>query len=206
MENKFRSDIDETIEYYEKKASVFIESTVNANVFELYEHFEKLLHPGCRILDLGCGSGRDSRYFVRQGYQVVALDPSPSMCKQTRFLVNIPVFEMKVEDMKFTDEFDGIWACASLLHVFRDMQVNVMYLMGKALKKNGICYCSWKYGDGDRTVEKRHFTDFTEKSFRELMKKAAMFQEEELWVTQDVRPDRQEQKWLNVIIRKINDV
>lgn len=204
MENKLRSDIDETIEYYEKNATAFIESTVNVNVFELYEHFERLLHPGCRVLDLGCGSGRDSRYFVQQGYQVVALDPSPSMCKQTRSFVNIPVFEMKAEDMRFTDEFDGIWACASLLHVSRDIHVNVMHQIGKALKMNGICYCSWKYGDGDRIVEKRHFTDFTEKSFWELMKNVSVLKVEEVWVTRDVRFDMQEQKWLNVIIRKIS--
>ncbi len=92
MENKYRSKIDETVAYYDNNASAFIESTINAEVSSLYEDFEKLINPGCKILDLGCGSGRDSRYFVRHGYNVVAVDPSPVMCAHTRTIVDILVY------------------------------------------------------------------------------------------------------------------
>ncbi len=202
MESKYRSDVDKTVEYYERNASVFIDSTIDLDVSELYRPFEKRLSPGCKILDLGCGSGRDSKYFVEHGFHVVAIDPSPAMCIQTRSLVHIPVFEMKAEDMQFSDEFDGVWACASLLHVSRDKQMDTLCIIGKALKSSGICYCSWKYGSGEHNTGGRHFTDFTEKSFRELLKKVALFEELEVWITCDVRRDRQEQKWLNALLKK----
>ncbi len=202
MENKQKSAINQTIEYYEKNVSAFIESTIDADVSELYRPFEKLLTPGCRILDLGCGSGRDSKYFADKGYDVVAVDPSPAMCAQTRSLVDIPVLEMKAEDIPFSNEFDAVWACASLLHVSKDNQSKTLRSIGEALKTGGICYCSWKYGEEERIVGGRHFTDFTEKTFEELLEEAAIFTEESIWTTYDVRSHRRGQKWLNVLVRK----
>lgn len=206
MENKHRLNIDETVAYYENNASTFIETTINADVSALYEDFEKLINSGCKILDLGCGSGRDSRYFVQHGYDVVAVDPSSVMCAHTRAMVDIPVFEMKAEDIQFSNEFDAVWACASLLHVSRDKQINVLRLICKALKNNGMCYCSWKYGNDDRIVDGRHFTDLTEDSLRDLLKKMPVFEEEKVWITYDVRKDKQNQKWLNALIKKIADI
>lgn len=206
MENKNRSNIDETVAYYENNASTFIESTINADVSSLYKDFEKLINPGCKILDLGCGSGRDSRYFVRRGYSVVAVDPSPVMCAHTRAMVDIPVFEMKAEDMQFPNEFDAVWACASLLHVSREKQIDVFRLICKALKNDGIFYCSWKYGNDDRSVDGRHFTDLTEDFLTDLLKKMPVFEEEKVWITHDVRKDKQNQKWLNALIKKVADV
>ncbi len=205
MENKCGNDIDQTIEYYEINASAFIESTIGADVSGLYKPFEDLLVPGCRILDLGCGSGRDSNYFANKGYDVVAADPSPSMCAQTRSLVNIPVFKMKAEDIQFSNEFDAVWACASLLHVSKDDQTETLRAIGTALKPGGICYCSWKYGDKERVVEGRTFVDFTEKTFRKVLERISMFSEEKIWITNDVRISRQDQKWLNVLIKKRAD-
>ena len=203
MENEYRTDIEETIAYYENNASDFIESTIDADVSVLYAEFEKIVLPGCRILDLGCGSGRDSKYFAEHGFDVVAIDPSRAMCEQTRSIVKIPVFQMKAEEMRFSDEFDAVWACASLLHISRDRQIDTLYLISNALKSGGICYVSWKYGNGDRFEGGRQFADFTEESFRNLIKKVSSFQEMKVWTTKDARSDRQDQKWLNVLMKKI---
>ncbi len=190
-------------EYYEKNASAFIDATLGADVSELYEPFERFLAPGCRILDLGCGSGRDSRYFSEKGYDIVAIDPSKAMCEQTRAVANVPVFQMKAEEMDFLDEFDGVWACASLLHVPREQQEHTLRLIGKTLKTGGVCYCSWKYGEQDRVAGGRPFTDLTEASFRTILEKIPEIEEIDVWITQDVRSDRQEQKWLNGLVRKV---
>lgn len=201
MEDKCRKDIDETIAYYEQNAAEFVDSTLKADVSELYEPFEELLSMGARILDLGCGSGRDSRYFTQRGYDVVAVDPSPAMCKHTKSIVDIPVFQIKAEEMNFCNEFDGVWACASLLHVPRDKQKQVMALIGRSLKSKGICYCSWKYGDEERIDNGRHFTDYTEQSLSNLLNNMGIFKVINCWITDDVRINK-DQKWINVIIRK----
>ncbi len=193
---------DETIKYYEENASAFIDSTIGADVSELYTRFEEYLSPGCRVLDLGCGSGRDSKYFVGRGYDVAAADPSSAMCAQTRAYAKVPVFEMKAEELAFSNEFDAVWACASMLHVPREKQPEAFHRIGKALNKDGICYCSWKYGDTDRFEGGRCFTDFTEKSLRELLQGISEFEVLEVWITSDVRKDRQNQKWINVLMRK----
>ncbi len=109
---------------------------------------------------------------------------------------------MKAEDIPFSDEFDTVWACASLLHVSKDNQSKTLLSIGKVLKTGGICYGSWKYGEEERIVEGRHFTDFTEKTFGELLEEAAIFTEESIWTTYDVRSHRRGQKWLNVLIKK----
>lgn len=188
--------------YYDTNAEAFIDSTLHADVSGLYARFEEKLRPGCSILDLGCGSGRDSLYYAKCGYRVSALDPSPAMCAHTRSLVDIPVYEMQAEDMTFQEAFDAVWACASLLHVPRGRQVPVLKKIAAALKEGGICYCSWKYGDSDREKDGRHFTDLTEASFRALLQKVPELREEAVWTTQDVRSGREDQKWLNVLLRK----
>lgn len=202
MENKRRTDIDQTVDYYEKNAAAFIESTIDADVSELYRSFEELLAPGCRILDLGCGSGRDSKYYVGKGFDVVALDPSPAMCAQTRALVHIPVYEMRAEEMQFSNEFDGVWACASLLHVPRDKQENVLHRIATALKDEGILYASWKYGTQDRMVDGKKYVDMNDSLIYEIIKEVSEIHIVKMWTTKDVRNEYSSQKWLNVLLRK----
>ena len=202
MENKRETNIDPTIEYYDKNAAAFIESTINANVSDLYKPFEAFLTPICRILDLGCGSGRDSKYFTEKGYDVVALDPSPAMCAQTRALVHIPVYEMRAEEMQFSNEFDAVWACASLLHVPRDKQKNVLHRIATALKDEGILYASWKYGTQDRTAYGKKYVDMNDLLIYEIIKEVPEIYIVKMWTTKDVRNDYSTQKWLNVLLRK----
>ena len=166
MEDKYKSDIDRTIEYYEKNAEEFVTSTIHADVSGLYKHFEKYISTGCRILDLGCGSGRDSKYFAKKGYDVVAADPSPVMCDQTRRTANVPTILLKAEEIAFEEEFDAIWACASLLHVHKEVMAETIYRLARALKHDGIFYASWKYGDGEHYDNGRLFSDYKQESDR----------------------------------------
>lgn len=202
MEGKVRTGLEETIAYYDHNAENFVESTINADVSALYKPFEELLPQGARILDLGCGSGRDSRYFSQRGYEVVAVDPSPSMCEHTRSIVKISVLQLKAEDINFYNEFDAIWACASLLHVPYDKQKDTMRKIGIALKAKGICYCSWKYGSKERTDNGRYFADHTEQSLNDLINSIGIFKIYNCWITDDVRIDKC-QKWINVILKKL---
>ncbi len=205
MGDKYRRDIDETVEYYEKNADAFIKSTINANVSELYKPFEKLLTPGCRILDLGCGSGRDSKYFADKGYEVVAIDPSPAMCAQTKALAHIPVYEMKAEEMSFSNEFEAVWACASLLHVPCDKMTEIFMKIANALKEGGVLYASWKYGDRDRLSSGRFFSDMNEAILLRTIRRIDSFRKLRIWITDDVRTEKVKQKWLNALFIKLTE-
>ena len=117
---------NDSVNYYEIHADDFVTSTQNVDVSGLYEEFEKYLKTGCRIMDLGCGSGRDSKYFTDKGYKVIAVDPSPTMCAKTKEFTGVTTYIQKAEELDFENEFDAVWACASLLHVARSNQTIVL--------------------------------------------------------------------------------
>ncbi|MBR2523896.1 MAG: methyltransferase domain-containing protein [Clostridiales bacterium] len=114
MERK--EHINRSIDYYNTRSDLFINSSVNADMASLYEIFESYIEPGSYILDLGCGSGRDSKYFTSKGYRVLAVDPSEEICKKAEELLKTEVRCIKAEELNYIDEFDAVWACASLLH------------------------------------------------------------------------------------------
>ena len=107
----------DSIDYYNKYAAKVFEETVDQDMSEIRTEFLNLLEEGDTILDLGCGSGRDSLIFYELGYDVTAMDASEEMCKLAEIHTGLEVLHMTFEEMDFDSVFDGIWACASLLHV-----------------------------------------------------------------------------------------
>ena len=118
--------MNETLAYYNQNADAFIEGTQNADMSEQYRFFLKYLTPGCKLLDLGCGSGRDSAYFSSLGFEVTAVDGSEELCKRVIANYGIDAICISFEDISFTAEFDAVWACASLLHVKKADIPNVL--------------------------------------------------------------------------------
>ncbi len=202
MEDKTGFCIEPTISYYDENADSFVESTLSVDMSVLYDRFESYLQDGDRILDLGCGSGRDSRYFSKKGYRVVAVDPSIEMCKRAREIASITVYQMCAEDLRFIEEFDAIWACASLLHVKKSNMQDTMNHILTSLKNGGVMYASWKYGEGERVVDGRYYSDYTENDLELLIEKIKGIEIMDTWMTQDVRKERKEDKWINVILKK----
>lgn len=197
--------ITDSVNYYETHADDFVVSTINADMSELYVEFEKYLEPGCRIMDLGCGSGRDSRYFSNKGYEVIAVDPSPTMCAKTKEIAEVTIYNLRAEEISFKEEFDAVWACASLLHVVRADQVSTLQTISLALRNGGILYCSWKYGNQERSDRGRHFTDYDERELGRILAYVPELKLIKSWVTRDMRTDQQEQKWLNVLLKKVTE-
>ena len=124
------------------------------------------------------------------------------MCAQTRTLAHISVHEMKEEEMQFSNEFDGVWACASLLHVLRDKQEDVLHRIADTLKYEGILYASWKYGTQDRILEGKKYCDMNDTLIYEIIKKISEFHIAKIWTTKDVRNKHNTQKWLNILLQK----
>lgn len=192
----------ETLEYYNTNAINFVNGTVDVDFQETQERFLTHIPPQGRILDFGCGSGRDSKYFCDRGYEVDAVDGSEELCKLAREYTGIHVKQMLFADLDATEEYDGIWACASILHLPSSELKAVFLKMIKALKIDGIIYASFKYGEYEGMRNGRYFTDFTETSFEKYIADIANLKTVEAWITGDVRPGRGDEKWLNLILQK----
>ena len=195
--------MNDTLDYYEKNAKEFADSTADVDFSETQELFLKELKAGATILDFGCGSGRDSKYFLDKGFKVMALDGSAKLCRIAEEKIGIPVLQMDFNDFDEQDMYDGIWACSSILHLPKQELKNVMVRMEKALRDDGIIYTSFKYGDYSGMRNGRFFTDFTEDSFNEFISDADQLVTEKMWINADVREGRQDEKWLNVILRTV---
>lgn len=191
-----------TIEYYEQNAKRFAEETVAVDFANTQNRFLNKLKPGSLILDFGCGSGRDTKYFLEQGYLVEAVDGSAELCKLAEMHTGIKVKHMFFGDLSEINRYDGIWACASVLHLPEDELRDVIGKMTAALRENGVIYLSFKYGTFAGERNGRFFTDMTEFSFADFMEKTENLTVEEQWVTSDVRPERGGEQWLNLILRK----
>ena len=189
------------IEYYNENAKSFIEGTVNADMSLWRDKFESYVPDGGRVLDAGCGSGRDSKAFMQHGFSVVAFDAARKMCKAASELLGQEVWQMRFDEITFEDEFDGVWACASLLHVPGEELPETMQKLKKSLGDKGIIYVSFKYGDGPMTKGERTFINFNENTVKTLLEVAG-FEVIETGITGDVREGRSDEKWINAIGRK----
>ena len=196
---------DYTLEYYNKNTKKFIEGTVSVEFESMQNTFLDKLAPASYILDFGCGSGRDTAYFLSRGYRVDATDGSEELCRFASDYTGIEVKHQLFQELDEVEKYDGIWACSSILHLTKSELPGVLHKMCRALKENGIIYTSFKYGDFEGERNGRYFTDLTEVSVRELLKEVPMLVIEEEWVTGDVRPDRGDERWLNLILRKLNN-
>lgn len=193
---------DATLEYYRANSEAFSEGTFKVDFSQTQEKFLKLLPKNAAVLDLGCGSGRDSLSFLRRGFRVTAADGSPEMCRIAAQNTGLPVKTLLFDDLDFKDEFDGIWACASILHLSREPLKTVLGKIERALVSGGILYTSFKYGEFSGMRNGRFFTDFTYETFREFLREACNLRICEYWISRDVRPGRDEEKWLNLLMRK----
>lgn len=196
-------EINKTISYYNENAERFVQGTVHVCFSEMQEMFLGRLPGGAHILDFGCGSGRDTKYFLDRGCLVDATDGSASMCELAGRYTGITVKNQRFQELEEDGRYDGIWACSSILHVPLQELPDILQRMEKALKENGIIYASFKYGDFSGIRNGRYFTDMTEDTFAELMYGIKGLKTEQQWVTSDVRLERGEEKWLNLILRKI---
>ena len=126
-----------TLNFYNQRARQYFFQTINAKMTEQYERFLPLIpKEGC-ILDLGCGSGRDSYYFKQKGYKIVAVDGSKELAKHASDLLGQPVLNQMFHEINFNNQFDGIWACASLLHVCQSQMFDILTKMKRSLKPGG---------------------------------------------------------------------
>ena len=191
--------MDTTIEYYNQNADRFVQDTLSVNFVVTQERFLEKIPLGSRILDFGCGSGRDTKYFLEKGYQVTATDGSEEICRLASVFTGIEVKKMLLQELNASAEYDGIWACSSILHLSKSELLPVLRKMCVALKGNGVIYTSFKYGSFEGERSGRYFT---ESSFQNFIIEIPELSIEDCWITGDARPERGAEKWLNLILCK----
>ena len=165
--------IENTLKYYDENFKAYSDEWSNNFTdnfdFEDPDIFIGYLDRDAYILDLGCGHGRDSKYFINKGYRVKAVDGSIEMCKLASKNTGINVEQINFLDMDYNDLFDGVFASASLLHLNNKDLIIVLKKISNALKTGGILMASFKYGDNERLKEERYFNDMTEVKFSKLL-------------------------------------
>ena len=194
--------MDKTLNYYNENAQSFAFGTVSVEFTEMQDRFLEKLDPGAYILDFGCGAGRDTKYFLSQGYLVDAMDGSEQLCRIASDHTGIKVRQMLFQELEVNEKYDGIWACASILHLPKKELKEVLKKMLTALKTDGWIYTSFKYGEYEGNRNGRYFTDFTTDTFKDFMHDMHSLKIEEQWITGDVRQGRGEEKWLNLLLQK----
>jgi len=191
-----------TLSYYNKKAKEFVSDTLDVTFTEIQDIFLDYIPADGRILDFGCGSGRDTKYFLSKGYDVDAIDGSVELCKIASEYTGIAVKQMLFEELDTVEEYDGIWACASILHVAKNQLPDIIQKIATATKKNGTVYLSFKYGDFEGVKNGRYFTYLTGVNFEDILHNIPTLTIDKMWVTADVRAGRGDEQWLNLILKK----
>ena len=199
MNNKM---YEKTIDFYNKNADEFTNNTIDVEFDSTQNRFLKKLNSGAYILDFGCGSGRDTKYFLSKGFKVDAVDGSEEMCKIASEYTGIEVRNMYFDELDAVDRYDAIWACASVLHLTNDDLLEVLKKVSIALKSEGLLYLSFKYGENEEERNGRYFNDMTGKKFEEILKELEEFHVREQWISLDARPERRNEKWMNLILQK----
>jgi SAM-dependent methyltransferase len=194
---------DATIRYYDEHADSYANKTQYLDLSELYKPFRTMVRKWGRILDAGCGVGRDTRYFIEHGYTVVSFDASRGMVDKCEEYPHAFCLNMSFDDVAFREEFDGVWCCASLIHVGTPMAVDAVKRLTTALKSGGIMFLSIKMGSGSETSGGRFFQYYDELTVRQLYENEHRLEVSQVWKNKSVDPsDPQQREWLNLLLRR----
>ncbi len=197
--------MNKTIDYYNDNASYYFDRTSNVDLVPLYEVFLKYVPAGGRIMDLGCGSGRDVKWFRDHGYEAYGLDASEQLVKIARDQLAIPVEVGCIEDWVADEAFDGIWCCASLVHLDDEAFDRFLSNLRYNLRSGGVLFMSVKEGiESGTTEDGRYFRDFNEDRISALLSHYDGIRIEKIWYTED-KMHRTSFKWLNAIIKSYEE-
>lgn len=189
-----------TLEYYEKNAKAYSARTIDLDVREVRRRFTEGLTRGARVLDAGCGSGRDALAFSGQGFRVNAFDASEALARLASGHTGLSVRQLTYAEIPWVAEFDGVWACSSLVHLLPEDFAQALTNLTRALKPGGILYTSLKRGLGPyRDGANRYFNSFQETDVKALLSKAGLTMQT-CWESKSAIS--QESGWLNFLAVK----
>lgn len=193
--------MDQT-DFYNTHAHIYYDNTVELDMSEMLEEFISFIPENCPVLDLGCGSGRDSLYLIEKGFDVTAMDGAKELCELAKIHIGQDVLCMRYEDMEFDGVFDGIWACASLVHIPKSEMDALLLKISQGLRCGGMIYISLKYGDFSGIKEGLYYSEYRTKDIKNLIYNHKDLELIQIYKSQDIREDRKEEQWINIFARK----
>ncbi|WP_372654212.1 class I SAM-dependent methyltransferase [Halobacteriovorax sp.] len=188
------------MDYYNTNANSFIENTLNLDLSDLYEKFTEHLKDNSKILDIGCGPGRDLKFFKNSGHNAIGVEPCRELAEFARNYSNCTVLRCSIQEFDDIDVYDAVWACASLLHLNTKELKETFLIIKNLLKSEGTFYCSFKYGEFEGERSGRFFNDQTLSSLEDLLPSDLKILES--WITDDVR-ESSDEKWINILLKNI---
>jgi SAM-dependent methyltransferase len=242
-----RKKLFNTLLYYEQNVEEYAEEFDGFDFGEIYSNFENMVNQSKNkeyysygaILDAGCGTGRDTAKFIKEGYQVTAFDASPAMVRKCNKEIDdlkkssdtkiaeiansSKCLEMTFDEVNFRNEFDGVWASASLLHIPQYRLESTISKLIKALKKGGTLYISLKYGNGSIELGNRQFYYYKAYIIKKILEKIEGLKVIEIWLTNNKAEEvkrpwyiigwrldwlwryNKGEYWLNIMLKKEKD-
>ena len=204
--------LKKTISIYDKIAHDYAKGVLKYTPEIEREKFITLIKKGGLILDVGCAAGRDCEYFYKKGFQVRGIDLSRNLLKIAN--QQLPKINFQIQDVRSLHfpnfSFDGIFACAVLLHLKRPEIFPVIQSFYRILKDGGIVFVMMKQGKGESDIkeelssgESRHFVLVKSDEINQWMNDAG-FSIIELytWNSQDRWPDGRNVEWISCFAKK----
>jgi len=195
----------QTLHFYESNAQLYAEQTRGTDLAHLYKPFLASIPKGGKILDVGCGGGRDLRRFVDEGFEAIGVEPSEKLAAIARQFSGCKVLVSGVEDLSINHEFDGAWACASLIHLSRRKLPSALVNISMALRSRGILFVSMRIGSGEIVMEDGRFVArYSSEELCNAIQRAG-FELVNVWISTDSLPARHSLFWVNAIARKLSE-
>ena len=198
--------VKQTIQTYDKYAKVYADYTSEKLFQYQLNKFISLIKKSPKVLDAGCGAGRDSEYLAEEDCEVIGIDLSEGLLKEAR--ERAP--KAKLQKMDFTqtsfksEEFDGIWCMASLCDIPKKETSEALKEFNRVLKKEGIVYIAVKKGEGEKIIMKklyennpRFYSFFMEKEIEDLIKSS------NFGIISSTTTDDDGTEWIEIFARKL---
>ncbi len=193
---------DPTIRFYNQNADDYANQTMFLDLADLYAPFREHV-PSGRILDAGCGAGRDTRFFIESGYVVIAFDASTEMVRKCQEYPHAYCIQRQFSEIAFKEEFDGVWACASLHHLSVEDAKSAVTKLSTALKPRGVMFVSVKAGKGNSWKNGRYFQLYDDKGIESLFAHDPRLEILRIWHSTSAGPDGdREIDWINALVRR----
>lgn len=191
-----------TIEYFDQNAERCFADAFTITERGNQDHFLSYVREGGSILDFGCGSGRDTAYFRERGFRVTPTDGSREMCRLASEYLGTPVRVLEFNELDDEDCYDGIYASASVMHLEYDALLEALPKMARALRRGGVMFVSFKYGDTDGYLGKRYYTNMSEGRFARMLADVPQLEVVEQGVFGNEHPDQPDFRWFYALLRK----